>query len=118
MQHQIWYDNEDDLVRLNIIGKFSKDDARETLTQVSKLLENSQRRYFLADISGSPNLTIDRDTRKVLQGGSPEFERVALVGATPVTRMIAKVIVTVVARSATTKFCKTQEEALAWLRGQ
>jgi hypothetical protein len=118
MQHRIWFDPNDDLLRFNIVGRFSREDAKETLAEVKKLLEGKKRRFFLADISASPNLTIDRDTRKILQQDSPEFEKVALVGATPVTRMISKVIVTVVGRSAVTKFCKTQEEALLWLRGQ
>ena len=73
----------------------------------------------LADFSKSPNLSIDRETRHIIQKGALnfEFQKVALVGVSPVTRMIAKVILVILGNVKGSSFFETEEEAIAWLKG-
>lgn len=116
MEHKLWYDEVNETVRLEIIGKFSNDDVDETLGKIDKLLAGKRKRLFLANISQSPNLAMDKDTRQKLRAETRPFDRIALVGATPITRMLARVVMTALGKSATTRFCDNVEEGLTWLK--
>ncbi|MBD3286652.1 STAS/SEC14 domain-containing protein, partial [candidate division WOR-3 bacterium] len=45
------------------------------------------------------------------------YDKVAVVGASPGARMIAKVALAITGVSKISRFFKTEDEALAWLKG-
>jgi hypothetical protein len=118
MKHKMSYDDEIAVLHLDIIGAFSRDDALEILPRIKKYSEGKEHFSMLADISQSPSLTMDRQTRRMLQkeGMSIEFDKMAFVGASPFTRIICKVIMAVLGKSKEIQFCSTCEEGFAWIQ--
>jgi hypothetical protein len=104
---------------LKIVGDYTKEDARETVKKTERLLGINPGMNVLADFSKSPNLMLDRETRRIIQAVAPkfEFQKVALIGVSPVTRMIAKVILVILGQVKESRFFKTEEEARTWLKG-
>jgi hypothetical protein len=120
MKHKAYYDEEHGMVCMEINGEFTSQEASELLDEVEKLLEGKPQRYLLNDVSKSPNVTIDRETRKLLQkrGAEIEFDKMAFVGVTPMNRMMAKIVMAVLGKSKDTAFFDTSEDALSWLKGE
>ncbi|MBN2379308.1 STAS/SEC14 domain-containing protein [candidate division WOR-3 bacterium] len=104
---------------LKIVGNFTCEDATETLKKAEGLLGTNPGMNVLANFSRSPNLILDRETRRIIQKGAPkfEFQKVALIGVSPVTRMIAKVILVILGKVKESHFFETEEEAITWLKG-
>jgi len=117
MQHKVWFDESQGVLRLEVLDDFNSDNIEEMFVKVEELFEGRSQKLILVDISMMPNLSLDKKTRRLLQEKAVPFDKMALLGATPVTRMMAKVILTVLGKSASTYFCKTEDEALAWLKG-
>lgn len=105
---------------MEIVGEVTSQEASVLLDEVEKLLEDKTQRYLLNDVSKSPNATIDRETRRLLQkrGSEIEFDRMAFVGVTPMNRMMAKIVMAVPGKSQDTGFFDTRKEALSWLKGE
>lgn len=120
MKHRVYYDEEHGVVRMEINGEFTSQEASELLDEVEKLFEGKPQRYLLNDVSKSPNATIDRETRKLVQkrGAEIRFDRMAFVGITPLNRMVAKIVMAVLGKSKDSAFFDTPEDALTWLKGE
>lgn len=88
MKHSIQYDFDSRALVVKIIGDFTSEDAREVMEKVKGLLGDNPGSNILADLSQSPNLTADRETRRIIQeaGFKLEFQKVAFIGVSPVTR--------------------------------
>jgi alpha-L-fucosidase len=78
----------------------------------------NQCRSFLANISQNRQGFVDQEARKALKQFSDtlKFDKVAVTGANPATRMIMKIASSIMGISKITRFLKTDEEALAWLK--
>lgn len=120
VKHSIQCDSDSGAVVLKVVGDFTIEDATETFEKVKGLLVTNPTTCILADLSQSPNLTIDRETRRKIQeaGLNLEFQKLAFVGVSPVTRMIAKVVLAVLSKIKESRFFNSEEEALSWLKGE
>ncbi|MBD3286602.1 hypothetical protein GF338_09730 [candidate division WOR-3 bacterium] len=118
IQHKIRFDEEQGILRLQVLDDFTPESIDEMFTKVKELFNGKEPKLILVDISKMPNLSLDKNTRKLLQEKAVPFDKMALLGATPITRMMAKVILTVLGKSASTYFCRTENEALSWLKGE
>lgn len=125
MKHKAYYDVKHEVARMDIIGEIPQDiDAQHELAHqlvkgVEEALEGKDHRHLLIDVSETPSMyQLNRETRKILKEGGNRLgiERIAVVGADPITRMMIKVIV-VLLRKSDSKFFKTEDEALGWLKG-
>jgi len=117
------YDEENDVLFLKVLGAMDDETLRELLPRYQKLLEGKPRRYVLVDMSESAQFDTSimtkemRDTYKVMIN-QMEAEKSAIFGITPALRMVAKIALAVTSKSDITRFFKTKEEALAWLKGE
>ncbi|MBD3285312.1 hypothetical protein GF338_03145 [candidate division WOR-3 bacterium] len=119
MKHKVFYNPEVNSAVLHIVGDFSREDAEKTIESLNKIFRDNPETNLLADFSQSLNASLDKDTRKLIQenGGNLRFNKAALVGVSPMTRMIAKIVLVVIGKINESRFFKTEEEALKWLLG-
>ncbi|MBN2379303.1 STAS/SEC14 domain-containing protein [candidate division WOR-3 bacterium] len=115
------YDDKDQVLYLKILGLMDSEGLRELLPRFQKLLEGKPRRYVLVDMSESVQLDASFMTKELRNSykelmNQMDSDKGAIIGASPALRMIAKIALAVSGRSDTTKFFKTKEEALCWLK--
>lgn len=115
-----WFDPELRIVRAEALpgSKQTLADAKENVQVVAKLT-GGKRCPLLVDLSGS--LGLDHDARAYYGSaeGQATYSALALVGSTPVSRMIANMYFSIQrghARAMPTKFFSNQREAIEWLR--
>lgn len=119
MEHKTWYDEENELLRLAVIGPYSTQEAIALRKSFHELLEGKPRRQLMVDLTEAGKME-SRETRKVQNDILKEAEitDVAYVGAAAATRMIAKVLMKLGSLNAVTDFFKTDDQALSWLKNQ
>jgi|GEM_PF-2858056 len=125
MKHLVHYDDKRKVLYAQIGGEISPEDYTE-LTSDMMSYPPEKRSEILIDISGMKMPKWDRETRQKLAETAPPLSdtRVALIGAPPAVRLISKVFITIAEKHAKnkavqpqeTKFCRTEEEALVWLK--
>lgn len=121
MKYEIKRDAENGLLRLVIFSSLEKDDVDELMPVMVRELDNMARRLVLVDMSKDNNpSSMSKEARKAYKEYASviDTEKVAMVGASPVTRMTAKIALYVIGQSDKTRFFKAEEEALAWLKGE
>lgn len=120
MKHRVYYEQENGVLRVEIVGELMYEEASPIIHTIQKELAVREHGYILADMSRTPSFQLDRKTRKILQEEAVtlNLDKIAIVGANPVIRMLAKVLVTVIGRGKSSQFFKTDKEALAWLKGR
>ena len=118
MEHKVYYDEEHEIGCMEIRGDLNKEDAGELVSQTDKILAGKEKRYLIIDLSSSPTLKMDKETRRVIQEMGAKFDlaRIAFVGATPSTRMLAKIMMAVMGKGKDCKFVNSYEETYAWLK--
>lgn len=118
MNYALWFDDKKGVLYIRTTGMLSKPDIDMVTVDLEKGFEGKTERLVLVDVSESPVNLIDRDARRALRasGSVINFDKIALVGAVPTTRMIAKIAMGIIGKSDVTKFFKTEEEALRWLK--
>ncbi len=118
MKYQVRYDDGRDVLMLELLGEMSREEILELFDNIDRLLQGKPRRYILADLSAAPiGNPVDSQTRQVYRecAKKVDIQRSAIVGASPVMRIMAKIIVAVMGRSSTAAFFATREEASSWL---
>ena len=119
MEHKAWYDEENELLRVEAIGPYSTQDAI-TLGEIGQeLLEGKPRRQLIVDLKGVTTME-SRETRTVQNRVLKELgvTDVAYVGATAAVRIVAKVLMKLGSLDTSTDFFKTDDEALNWLKNK
>jgi anti-anti-sigma regulatory factor len=115
------YDDKEDILYLKILGVMDDEAMHELLPRFQKLLEGKPRRYVLVDMSESVQLDTSFMTKELRNSykelmNQMDSDKGAIVGASPALRMIAKIALAVSGKSDKTRFFKTKEEALHWLK--
>jgi len=118
MKYKVWHDEANSIIRFSQTQPLDADDIREVSPIIEKLAAETGLKSILIDLSKGPSATLDKEARKALKDfAMPDmFAKIAIFGANPAMRMIAKVIFAVTRSSDSTKFFKLEEEALAWLQ--
>ena len=93
MEHKVWYDDQLKVVRLDMVGIFSTEDARYMGKKFIELLDGKPYRQVIIDLKQFGNME-NRETRSVSaevlnQAG---VTHVAAIGANATARMIAKIL--------------------------
>jgi len=119
MKHKVWFDEEKGVARMKIIDDFTLDDAKALLETLKIFYKGKDKRYIICDFSENKGKPIDNETRRWMSknAASIAWNKIAFVGMAPVYRVVAKVMTTVGGQAENTGFFKTDEEALAWLKG-
>jgi len=96
--------------------KIDEKESGEFIVGLLELLDRGEHRYLLCNVSGSANSRSSKEMRRWItkQGERMRLEKTAVVGASSVMRMIAKVMVAAIGQSEKTRFFKTEGEALRW----
>jgi hypothetical protein len=118
---KIWYDDKLETLRIKNYYPLTKEDVTKLLPLVNKLLENRKHRCFLVDLSEVPlEKMVDKESRQAIRSynDNKNFEKIAVFGASPVVRMIAKVMISVAGSSGMTRFFKSEDEAVDWIKGE
>jgi hypothetical protein len=117
--HKIFYDQENKILKMNVNGNYSAQNARDTLDLFNSNLEGKPYRQLMVNLSKATKME-GTDTRKIQskilkQVGMTE---VAYVGASAATRMIAKVLMKLSSSSIGVQFFKDEDMAITWLKKQ
>lgn len=118
MNYRLWFDEDAGAAHLKITHMSTENDVNEYMAGLDKLLEGKKKRYVLVDLTDNPPGLLDKPARKAFgkYAGSIDFHKIAMYGAKPVIRMVAKVAVAALGKTKITKFFETREEALRWLK--
>lgn len=119
MSFKIWYDEKEGILRADIFKSFTPEVAASFFKDLGKYPEE-QLRYFLAGLGEDAQAIIDKETRRVSRemGSSVNWGKMAIYGAKPGLRMLAKIVVKAMGRAKETKFFETENEGLAWLKAE
>lgn len=120
VRHKVYYDDENGVARIIHYDAIYSDDAREMVDTLETLLEGKSPRLLLDDSSRVSASKMDKETRGIFMGAGDKLgiDRVAVFGADPMTRMLSKIIFTIAGKIDSTKYFKTEEDALRWLKGE
>jgi len=119
MKHKLWYDEENEILKLQVIGKYSSQEAREVSASLGELLKGRPHRQFIVDLSQAGKME-SRETRKIQNDGlkQAQLTHVAFVGASAGPRMIARILIKLGSLNVSNTFCETIDEAVRWLKAQ
>jgi hypothetical protein len=119
MKHKLYYDEQNKIVVMDVEGDFTFEEAKETMKLMRDSFADKAPYPFLLDLEKLSS-DLDRDTRKHLQveAGNVGIARMAMVVTSPMTRMTAKIVSSVIGKRNETGFFKTREEAVRWLKGE
>jgi len=121
VKYEVKKDKENGLLRLVIYSSLVKADVDELMPIMAAELDKMKRRLVLVDMSQDKNpSSMSKEARKAYKehAAAINTEKVAMVGANPVTRMTAKIALSVLGQSDRTRFFKSEEEAFVWLKGE
>jgi hypothetical protein len=124
MKHEIWFDEDTGVLRFKLIGQWTVENFREAMTRMQELFEGKEHRYLIGDVSEASPQKYTKEFRKLVaeETANVQLDKVAIIGASPVLRMMAKMLIAAgrIARKVPmeTRFCKTDEEAVKWLKGK
>ena len=119
MKHKVYYDEENKVLVLRVIGEYTIEDAEETTKVMEKITDEKGVQSFLADLTQTPP-KLDKKVRQLMREQSERYNlgKMALVITNPAVRMIGKIVISTMGSGDSTGFFKTEEEALAWLKGE
>ena len=117
MKHELFWDEDNYCARMKLVGKFSPDEAAEMMDAIRVLLSDKHPRNLLVDHTHSTG-SLSAETRKTLEekGRLVGHDKHAFYGMNGLNRMVAKIIVAIIGKASDTRFFKTEEDALAWLK--
>ncbi|MBN2380579.1 STAS/SEC14 domain-containing protein [candidate division WOR-3 bacterium] len=124
MKHEIWFDEDNEVLRFKLIGQWTVENFKEAMTRIQELFEGKEHRYLIGDVSQASPQKYTKEFRQLVaeEGANVQLDKAAITGASPVLRMMAKMLIAAgrVARKIPmeTRFFKTDEEAVEWLKGK
>jgi len=116
MEHKIWYDEEKQVIHLQVKGDLSSEETLVLGKKCNEMLEGKPYRQMIVDLQGFKNME-SRETRTVSNNmlNQVGITDVAYVGASAAARMIAKVLMKLGSLKAASDFFKGFDEANNWI---
>ncbi|MBD3284761.1 hypothetical protein GF359_00330 [candidate division WOR-3 bacterium] len=117
MRHELSFDPQTRIMTIVVKGAYNLEETIKTETYMKSRTTDLDSYFLLADLREA-SASLDKEVRKRLQNQMSEenLERVAMVVTNPAVRMIGKVVIATMGKSGNTRFFKTTEEGLAWLK--
>lgn len=108
MEHKVFYEEENEVVHIKVVGDFSVEDVTESTRQTEEIMIEKGNCPHIVDLRDAPP-TLDKDVRRMLkeQVDRQEIAKTALIAINPAVRMTGK----------TSGFFKYPEGALDCLKG-
>ncbi len=117
---QMSFDEKNQILHLKFTEVWDEKDIPEMFNRMRTHLEGREKRILLGDVSGAAPQSYSKEMRKMVadEATTLKLDKIAIMGANPVLRMMAKVLLAVIGNkwSAETRFFGSKEEALAWLK--
>lgn len=119
MEHVIWYDTDNDLIRLKFQGEYLTADVPEIKEKLIEYGSGKDRRQLVVELSNT-NKVESRETRELSNKAmkEAEIEHVAFIGGSAANRMIAKVLLKTGALKTQGNFFKNLDEGINWLKSK
>lgn len=116
MEHRVFYDKDHGVLRVEFVGDVDADSYIDVVRRVNALPE-SERMRTLVDLTETKAPSWDRATRQALADHSLDTpgSKMAVFGASPLVRIVAKMMVVALGQTDTTRFFAGEAEALEWL---
>lgn len=120
MNYKLWYDAERKIIYLKTFKTMTAEDVHQLMAQAAEEFEGKEADFSLIDMTDAGTEHLGKDTRDAFKqyADSLEYKKIAIVGANPVTRMLARVALAVTGKSKIARFFKTEAQALEWLKGK
>jgi hypothetical protein len=117
MNHKVYCDETQNILYIRFVGKVDASGYRKVAEQINAL-PVEKRLQLIVDLSDAAAPFWDRKTRQVLADGTVQSDksRMAVFGASPAIRVIAKMMLIALGQRDRTRFFKTEAQALAWLK--
>ncbi|NLI97715.1 hypothetical protein GX441_03530 [bacterium] len=125
MAYETFYDEKIGMVRLNLKGQWgSGREFAEAVSMMNSLLDEREKRIVICDLSQGSFQSYTKEFRQSVArtAKNVEIEKAAITGASPVLRMMAKMLLaaarTLNPELPEVRFFNLEEEALEWLKGE
>ncbi len=117
MKHELYYDEEKNIIVFRTRGAFSYEDGVEAVEKLENIVKGKENNLVLCDTTDFP-AKLDKSVRR-LQQDLPKrmkISKMAVIATNPAVRMIGRVVVATMGKGFSAGFFKNEEEALAWLK--
>ena len=94
MNYRIWFDDKEKIVRVKIEGRFGSEDNREFIRKIEDEFTGKDHHVVVIDVTEGRFVMPGRENREKMVGRIKQldFERIAFVGASPLVKMMMKII--------------------------
>jgi hypothetical protein len=119
MNYELRYDQDAGVICLKVINMLTDKDVREIMPASEKMFEGRKRHYVLVDASEAKGI-LEKSARKAFREYADSMkiiEKIALWGASPVVRMMARAAAAALGKQKVIKAFTNEEEAVLWLKG-
>ncbi|MBN2379328.1 STAS/SEC14 domain-containing protein [candidate division WOR-3 bacterium] len=115
---KMWFNEEHGILYVKTYKTIDAEDIHQLIHQVEKAFEGRPRRYILGDLSENPSDPLTKEARQAFKeySDSITYDRIAVIGVNPFTRMVVKIAIKIIGQSEKTRFFKSEEEALNWFK--
>jgi hypothetical protein len=116
MEHRVFYDKDHGVMRVAFVGEVNAKSYIAVVERVNAFPE-AERMRTLVDLTQTTAPSWDRATRQALADHSVDTpgSKMAVFGASPLVRIVAKMMVVALGQTDTTRFFASESDALKWL---
>jgi hypothetical protein len=121
MKYKIWFDEENRLVRAQGFQALTKEEVEQLMSELKEVLIEKGVRLGIMDLSRMEAYRdLSKDVREAYKEHAKRLplDKAAIIVSSPVVRMIAKIIVSSLKLSMTTRFYTSEQEAIHWLKDE
>jgi|GEM_PF-5626941 len=118
MEHKLWFEEKNQITRLEVVGKIEAGEMRELLRKADEIYANIAYPVLLCDVSRGEWPVITRGSRKVLRerGVKIGLKRVAFLNVPSTMHIVGKMLASIWGVLEGTRFFTSEEEAVLWLK--
>ncbi|MBN2379301.1 STAS/SEC14 domain-containing protein [candidate division WOR-3 bacterium] len=122
MNYELRFDKECSAVYLKVITMLTDKDVHEMMPEAEKMFDNmlEGKKHVLVDTSPDPPGILDKPARKAFRKYvqmMKVIDKIAIYGAKPIVRMMARAAAAALGKLNATKFFAGKEDAVRWLKG-
>lgn len=117
---KIWYEEDPGVLRADIYERFSLEEVNAFVDYIVDNYDEAKHKYALIYMGDEAQSMVDKETRKLVRERAQQVKwgKIAILGAKSFLRMFAKIAVTALGKADVTRFVDSEEEGLAWLKGE
>ncbi len=118
MKYSAEYDEKEGILRIGVLEKFDIPTVENFFKDVREKFGVEKSRKILAFVAEPAQEIPAKDTRQLLRKESPtvNWGKIAVWGAKPALRMVAKILMVAVGKKDTVRFFENEADAVAWLK--